>query len=105
MNKDEMKKLALLGLAAGALMGTLSSPEVMADENTIDLQYVLAKPKCKAHGGCGGLTASRELNSSAEDNDEDDDEDDDEDEDEDKKGHDNRKPSTSSKPPKPKALA
>jgi len=101
MNKEEMKRLALFGLAAGALMTTLSGPEALADENTIDLQYVIAKPKCKAHGGCGGLTASRDLNSSSEDNDEEDDEDDEEDN-EDKKGNDNRKPSKS---PQDKALA
>lgn len=61
MKKNELKKLALLGLSAGVLLGTQSG--VQADEsNPIDLQYVLAKPSCKAHGGCGGLTASRDIN-------------------------------------------
>lgn len=101
MNKEEMKKLALLGLAAGAIMSTLSAPEAFADENVIDLQYVIAKPKCKAHGGCGGLTASRDMNASMEDNDEEDDEEED-DGDEDKKGHEQR---DVSKPSKPKVLA
>lgn len=59
MKKNELRKLALLGLSAGVLLGT----QVQADEsNPIDLQYVLAKPSCKAHGGCGGLTASRDIN-------------------------------------------
>lgn len=64
MKKTELKKLALLGLAAGVLLTTES--KVQADENTscIDLDYVLAKPSCKAHGGCGGLTASRDIHNS-----------------------------------------
>lgn len=60
MKKKELKKLALLGLSAGILL----APEagIQADEsNPINLEYVLAKPSCKAHGGCGGLTASRDV--------------------------------------------
>ncbi|HEV8051712.1 MAG TPA: hypothetical protein VGP47_04390 [Parachlamydiaceae bacterium] len=60
MKKIELKKMALLGLATGVLLTTGSG--IQAENfNTIDLDYVLAKPSCKAHGGCGGLTASRDV--------------------------------------------
>lgn len=63
MKKEDLKKLALLGLAAGVLLGSPSEIQASeADEDYhIDLDYVLAKPSCKAHGGCGGLTASRDV--------------------------------------------
>jgi hypothetical protein len=62
MNKYELKRLALLGMTAGIFMSNPVEIEAMQDDATIDLNYVLAKPKCKAHGGCGGLTASRDVN-------------------------------------------
>jgi hypothetical protein len=62
MKKEDLKKLALLGLAAGALFATESAIHADGDDDYhIDLDYVLAKPSCKAHGGCGGLTASRDI--------------------------------------------
>lgn len=64
MKKNEMKRLALLGITAGVLMANQSGLEALENENSIDLEHMIAKPKCKAHGGCGGLTASRDLNSS-----------------------------------------
>lgn len=67
MKKNELKRLALLGMAAGALM---ANQPVQASENGIDIEHMIAKPKCKAHGGCGGLTASRDLNNAAIQNDE-----------------------------------
>lgn len=99
MNKNELKKLALLGMTAGALMNPLLDTQVQADEPVIDLQYVLAKPKCAAHGGCGGLTASRDLTNPVDDEVEDEEE-----EDEDTEEEDSYKTSTPSKP-KPKAFA
>jgi hypothetical protein len=61
MKAKEWRRLALLGMAAGALAAGQSDLEAQLDENAIDLEHVLAKPSCKAHGGCGGLTASRDL--------------------------------------------
>jgi hypothetical protein len=61
MKKIEMKKLALLGIAAGVLTGTQATIQAAENENSINLEHVIAKPKCKAHGGCGGLTASRDV--------------------------------------------
>lgn len=61
MKKIEMKQLALLGIAAGVLTGTQATVEATENENSINLEHVIAKPKCKAHGGCGGLTASRDV--------------------------------------------
>lgn len=66
MKNKELKKLALLGLAAGVLLST-SGIQAEEEEYHIDLDYVLAKPSCKAHGGCGGLTASRDVYNSVKD--------------------------------------
>src|SRR4051812_27805955 len=63
MKKNELKKLALLGLSAGVLLATESGVQA-DDSNPINLEYVLAKPSCKAHGGCGGLTALRDIHTS-----------------------------------------
>lgn len=52
-----MKKLAFLGLSAGVLL-TNQSP---LEADAINLDYVIAKPSCSAHSGCGGLTAAREV--------------------------------------------
>ena len=57
MKKNHLKKVAFLGLSAGALMTNQSTLEADA----INLDYVLAKPACKASAGCGGLTAAREV--------------------------------------------
>lgn len=63
MKNNEMKKLALLAITAGLLATTQAEIEATESERSIvDLEYVLAKPSCKAHGGCGGLTASSEHN-------------------------------------------
>lgn len=107
MNKYELKRLALLGMTAGIFMTNPSETEAMEEEGVmIDLNYVLAKPKCKAHGGCGGLTASRDVNDSSVADEEEDD--DDEDEEEGEGGGEEKK--QESKPShtttsKPKALA
>lgn len=61
MKSKEMKRLALMGIAVGILAANQQGFEA-AEINSIDLDYVLAKPSCKAHGGCGGLTAYREVN-------------------------------------------
>lgn len=63
MKKNEWKKLALLGIAAGALVSTQAEAVTETEaKDIIDFEYVLAKPACKGKGGCGGLTASRDLN-------------------------------------------
>lgn len=60
MNTKEMRKLALLGIAAGVIsMSNTAELQATLDANIIDMDYVIAKPKCEAHGGCGGLTAYR----------------------------------------------
>lgn len=61
MKRNEMRKLALLGMAAGLLAINQSGLEAAADENSINLDYVIAKPSCKAHGGCS-VTAMRDVN-------------------------------------------
>lgn len=61
MKKNEWRRLALLGMAAGVFAAGQTGVEAAFDEPSIDLEHALAKPKCKAHGGCGGLTASRDL--------------------------------------------
>lgn len=74
MKKKEISKLALLGLTAGILLNTTSIEALETESNTINLDYVLAKPKCKAHGGCGGFTAERNVkHDQYEDEEEDDD--------------------------------
>lgn len=65
MKSKEMRKLALMGIAAGIISITPTDIEANQNGNTIDLDYVIAKPKCSAHGGCGGLTATREINPGA----------------------------------------
>lgn len=60
MKKNDFKRFALMGVATGVLL-TQSGVEAIENNNSpIDLDYVLAKPSCKAHGGCGGLTANRD---------------------------------------------
>lgn len=61
MNKRELRHLAILGVAAGVLAAGQTNLEAVFDESVIDIEQCIAKPKCKAHGGCGGLTASRDL--------------------------------------------
>jgi hypothetical protein len=62
MKKTEIKRLAFLGMATGALMAQTGIGAVESGHSSINLEYVLAKPSCKAHGGCGGLTADRDRN-------------------------------------------
>lgn len=75
MKKNEIRKLALLGMAAGVLMANQPEIEAIENDKSINMDYVLAKPSCKAHGGCGGLTASREVNDLHQDHEEAEDED------------------------------
>lgn len=76
MKKKELGKLALLGIVGGLMAlgqsGTLDA--------SIDVQNLIAKPACKGKGGCGGLTAARDVHDEHAD-DEDDNDDDDEDSD------------------------
>lgn len=60
MKNGKMKTIALLGLSAGVLMANQPGLEAEELNQPINLDYLLAKPKCKAHG-CGGLTADRDL--------------------------------------------
>ena len=55
-----MRKLALLGITAGVLMANQPVIEASEEKSATGLEHMIAKPKCKAHGGCGGLTASRD---------------------------------------------
>jgi hypothetical protein len=59
MKNGKMKTFALLGLSAGVLMAQ-AGLEAQEVHQPINLDYVLAKPGCKAHG-CGGLTADRDM--------------------------------------------
>lgn len=61
MKSKRMKNLAFLGIAAGLISLESVGAEANVDASKIDLDYVIAKPKCSAHGGCGGLTAYREI--------------------------------------------
>lgn len=61
MNKKELCRLALLGMIAGSVAAGQTGLEAAYDASVIDMEHMIAKPKCKAHGGCGGLTASRNL--------------------------------------------
>ena len=61
MKRKELQRLALLGVAAGVMSMGQPTLEAVFDETIIDVEHCIAKPKCKAHGGCGGLTASRDL--------------------------------------------
>jgi hypothetical protein len=78
MKKKELCRLALLGMIAGSVAAGQPGLEATFDENVIDMEHVIAKPKCKAHGGCGGLTASRSRNNEDVQNEESLDEDEDE---------------------------
>lgn len=61
MKRKELQRLALLGVAAGVLAAGQPGLEATFDESIVDVEQCIAKPKCKDHGGCGGLTASRDL--------------------------------------------
>jgi len=74
-----MKKLALMGIAAGIISTGTDTLEATQNGNFINLDNVIAKPSCKAHGGCGGTVASRDIESVNLDNEEDDDDDSEED--------------------------
>lgn len=63
MKKNHIKKLAFLGMATGALIAQSGIEAAESNNSSINLDYVLAKPSCKAHGGCGGLTADRDHKS------------------------------------------
>ena len=66
MKKKEMTRLALFGIATGVLMASQSGIEALENSHAINMDYVLAKPSCKAHGGCGGtLTATRDFDDKA----------------------------------------
>ena len=60
MDKRKLKKLILLGISSGL---TAFSASGYSDGPSIDAnsQCLLAKPACKGSNGCGGLTASRNL--------------------------------------------
>lgn len=73
MKAKQLRALALLGMTAG-ILGMDVGLEAYQDEHRIDLNYVLAKPKCKAQGGCGGLIAERDSNRSLRDEMDDDEE-------------------------------
>ncbi|MEI8365725.1 MAG: hypothetical protein WCF65_04820 [Parachlamydiaceae bacterium] len=61
MKSLQMKNLALFGVAAGLFSVGSSGVEATQESNVINLDYVMAKPSCKAHGGCGGdLVATRD---------------------------------------------
>lgn len=56
MKKKEFSRLALLGMTSGLMAFGQTGLDA-----SIDVQNLLAKPACKSKGGCGGLTASRDL--------------------------------------------
>ena len=77
MKNKKMKQLILLGISAGIFMAEQQGLEAVDSNGSIDLNYVLAKPSCKAHGGCGGLTANRDVNNEVPNYDDENDEQDD----------------------------
>lgn len=65
MKKKDLKRLAFLGIASGVLVTQPTGMEAIESHiRSINLDYVLAKPSCKAHGGCAGLTAERNRTNS-----------------------------------------
>lgn len=63
MKTKDMKKLALMGITAGLIsMGSSEIQALDAEAIALDLDRVVSKAKCNEHGGCGGLTASRDVN-------------------------------------------
>ena len=91
MKKCQLTKLALFGMASGLI--AIGQPGLeAADDNSIDIQYLMAKPKCAAHG-CADLVAEREMSEASEDQDMDDTSEaaDDEDTDEEENKADNKK--------------
>lgn len=59
MKKKDFKRLAFLGMATGALVAQSGVEAAENNCSCINLDHVVAKPSCKAHGGCAGLTADR----------------------------------------------
>jgi len=61
MKTKKMKKLALMGAAAGLL--SINQGSLVADQtmSSLDLDYVIARASCKAHGRCGGDLAERDV--------------------------------------------
>jgi len=66
MKKNNLGKLALLGLTGGLFAVGQPGIEAAQDSNSIDLQYLIAKPKCASHG-CAGLMAERDTPDANED--------------------------------------
>lgn len=66
MKKCQLSKLALLGMTGGLMMVGQPGAEAAQDNNSIDIQYLLAKPKCASHG-CADLTAERDIPEAAQD--------------------------------------
>ncbi len=66
MKKSKLTKLALLGMAGGVLAAAQPSLEGVQDNNSIDIQHLIAMPKCAAHG-CASLTADSDAPTKASD--------------------------------------
>jgi len=75
MKKNDFRKLALLGIAGGIIAVGQPGIEAMQDGNSIDLQYLIAKPKCASHG-CAGVLGDKDTSETDEDLDDDSDSDD-----------------------------
>lgn len=59
MKTKELRKLALYGLTAGLLTVSQSGLSAGEDATDLDIEHMIARPKCNDSGHCGGLTALR----------------------------------------------
>ena len=59
MKKETLGQLAILGLTSGLIAVAEGNVGLYADISSVDMQHMIARTKCGAHG-CGGLTAMRD---------------------------------------------
>ena len=59
MKTKELRRLALYGLTAGLMTVSQSGLNAAEDATDLDVEHMIARPKCNDSGSCGGLTAMR----------------------------------------------
>lgn len=63
MKRHEFRKLALMGMMSGLTALGQNGAEAAIDLNSSDMQHMIAKPSCAAHG-CAGIVAERDVTTS-----------------------------------------